>query len=430
MKRRTSVRPCLELLEDRSCPSVSVGFSNGILVVKDNQSANLAVTEVKAGVFTVSDQGSLVGTYIVPAGISVQLTGPNSTVGVDLDGHKTPGDISVNLGTGTNQLDVHGGTIQGNLTAKGGPGADSVVLGGAAPLRVTQDTFVQLNDGVGDSLQMNGNVTLQGNLTVTSANQVTLAAGSSVGGSAIITGGPAGNQAEVDGTVGGLVRFSGSAQHSDDLAIGHKATLGALSIVLGDGDSTVSMDGTVLGKFYLQNGMGNDSIDLDGNIGLLATLNLGGGNNTVNICDTIGSGGSAVALQFTRGAGNYGADGSDTVNLQVNAFINGSVDMHLGDRGDTVKLNGTIGAVGSGATLNLDTGAGADSVVFANSFVLNGSAMVCLGAGDDTVQLTNGAQFQSAVIDAGTGNDTFIGDASRVTTHGFEVYANPNLVQS
>jgi len=56
-------------------------------------------------------------------------------------------------------------------------------------------------------------------------------------------------------------------------------------------------------------------------------------------------------------------------------------------------------------------GPGNDLVTFASSLVLHGDATVSLGAGNDIFDLQNGAAFQYAFIDGGTGYNTFIGNA-------------------
>ncbi len=373
MARRTSFRPFLELLENRCCPSGSAGLHNGNLVITDDQSAALAITEVQAGTFRVTDHGNLIGSYSPTGAVTVQLCGANNTVVIDLDGHTTPGDINVHLGDGTNQLAVGDGTVQGNLRVYGGQGSDSVGLGGPTvrgPLAVNQDAWVQLNGSTNDALQVNSGVTVKGDLTALSANEVMLAAGSTVERSVNITGGPAGNTVDVEGIVDHFLRFSGSALESDHVTIGSRAVLGSLTVELGDGNSDFRMNGEVLDRLFLQCGNGSDQIIVDGVVGQIAEFHLGGGNDTVDLGGTIGSGADVTAL---------------TIQVQPNTH-------------------------------------GSDSATFEDSLNIKGSAQVSLGAGNDKFTLNQGARFQSAVINGGAGTDTFVGDASRVTARGFEIF--------
>jgi hypothetical protein len=370
MKRRTSIRPVLDMLEDRCCPSATAGVSGGTLTVTDAQSANLAINEVAAGSFRVWDGSNLVGTYTVTKNVNVQLSGTNNTVVVDFQGLAAPGDIDIHLaGTQNNSVAIRNGTIRGNLNVYGGQQTDTVDLGSAAgtALQVNAETWIQLNGGSGDSLEVHAGVTLKGDLNAVSANHVTLDAGSSVGGTASVSGGPAGNVIAFDGKVGHLARFTGSMQATDQVTVGATAVLGSLTVLFADGQSTLDMQGQVLDKFYMQTGAGNDQIDLAGSIGGTVNLQLGSGNNTVD-------------------------------------------------------FNGIMGTVASPTTLTLDSGAGADQVTFDNGMNLHGTANVCLGAGNDTFTLDSGSRFTSATINGGGGTNTFVGNANRVKAINFQVF--------
>jgi hypothetical protein len=400
MNRRTSIRPSLEVLEDRCCPSANAWLSSGTLTVTDNQSAGLAISEYKADVFAVSNNGNQIGTYHVTNGINVRLSGSDNSVDFYLEGYATPGSISVYLQSAVgNEVSVNNGVVRGNLDIYGGKGTDSVVLGGPdGSLQVNGDTVVQLNGGASDALLVNSGVTLEHTFTASSANNLTLAAGSTVGRSVLIDGGPAGNTVELDGTVGGLARFTGSMQKSDAVTVGQTAQLGSLVVLFGDGDSTLTMNGSVLDEFFMQKGIGSDTITLDGSIGGFAELQLGGDSSTQDTLDIAGTiGGSSApgnagnALAIVSGA--TGNDGTDTVTLE--AQIKGKV--------------------------LVNTGAGNDSVTFADALNIEGSATVNLGAGNDVFTLAQGARFQSATINGGSGTNTFNGEIGRVTAHGFQI---------
>jgi len=404
MNRRTSIRPALEILEDRWCPSATAWLSNGSLMVHDSQSANLAITEINAGTFRVVDNNNVIGTYQVSNAIDVRLGGQNNTVDFYLQGYATPGDVKVSgPQSGNNDVAILNGTIRGNLSIYGGQGTDNVVLGGpSGNLQVNGDALIQLNKGALDTLQVNSGVTIKGNLTADSANRLTLAAGSTVDGSATIVDGPAGDTVELDGTVERLTKFVGSMQNSDSVTVGQKAELGSLVVQFGDGDSTLTMDGQVLDQFFLQTGIGSDSITLAGSIGGFAALHLSGDSttqDTVTITGTIGGSGPASpsgdALSIVRPHNGHD-DGSDIVTLA--GRINGNVLVNTND--------------------------GNSSVTFGDALDIVGSAKVDFGAGNDVFTLDQGARFQSADINGGGGTNTFNGDISRVIAHHFQV-VNP-----
>jgi hypothetical protein len=404
MNRRTSTRSSLEILEDRCCPSAMAWMSNGSLMVHDSTSANLAITEVGAGTFRVVDNNNVVGTYHVTNDIDVTLAGQTNTVDFYLQGYAAPGSVSVDAhASESNDMAILNGIIRGNLTIRGGQGTDNVVLGGpSGPLQVDGNAFVQLNKGPSDTLQVNSGVTIEGNLTANSANYLTLAAGSTVDGSAIIGDGPAGDTVTLDGTVGRLAKFIGSMQYSDHVTVGQTAKLGSLVVQFGDGDSTLTMDGKVLDEFYLQKGIGSDTITLAGTIGGYARLDLSGDSNThdtVTITGTIGGSSAASptgdALLILRAHNGLDA-GSDTVNLA--AHINGNVLVNTND--------------------------GNSAVTFENGLDIEGSAKVNFGAGNDVFALGKGAQFRSADINGGGGTNTFDGNIHRVTAHHFQI-VNP-----
>lgn len=360
MNRRNSFSPALEVLEDRCCPSGSAWMSHGSLYVADPKSANIAISEIQPGKFRIADNGNVLNTFTVPNAVNVQLGGTNNSIVINLEGNAAPGDVNLHLpATTNNQVEIENGTIRGNLRIYGGGATDGITLGNpsGAALQVNQETYVQLNAGASDSLQVNPGVTLKGDLVATSANQLTLAAGSYVGGSADIAGGPAGNQVVLDGTVARLARFTGSMLKSDEVTVGASAKLGSLVVLFGDGKSSLEMNGTVLDSFFMQTGAGNDQIDLNGRIDGTAELDLGDGNNLVN-------------------------------------------------------FDGTIGSPASPSELTMKTGSGNNSVIWENAFVLNGDASVKLGAGNDVFTLNSQAKFQSALIDGGAGENTFIGNAS------------------
>src|SRR5262249_21744354 len=110
--------------------------------------------------------------------------------------------------------------------------ADAVTLGdstGKTPLKVTHDTSLDLGGQTGDTLTLNHGSTLA-DLEAGTAG-VTLKAGSTVSGQAVLFGDPAGIAVDVEGKVGSnLLVFGGlwkgNQSGPSSLSVGAKAVIG------------------------------------------------------------------------------------------------------------------------------------------------------------------------------------------------------------
>src|SRR5215468_187677 len=130
MKARTRVRPSLEALEQRWCPSVSAAVRGGSLVVSGaatNAADTIQITQTAANTFQIKDGATVVATLSgVTKDVVVNLGAANDKVALDLGGRAAPRNVSINLGRGDNQLSVVNGTIDGHLSVFGGRGVDTV----------------------------------------------------------------------------------------------------------------------------------------------------------------------------------------------------------------------------------------------------------------------------------------------------------------
>ena len=388
-----------EALEDRSVPSVTANLVGGSLLVSGSATTagdTISVKETGAGQFQVFDGSTQVGgtfTLGSTGNVVVKLGSADDNVAIDLGGNTTPNSVLVALGGGANSLSVANGTVAGSLAVSGGSGADTVALGGSAgALTVNGGTGVALDGGT-DDLTLNDNATVGGNLATAGIESVTLASGSSVGGSAYLLGGSAGSTVSVAGNVARDILLAAPWWQST-------------------APSSLEVSGTVGGSVLfasslINSGSTGNSLNVSGSVtGSVAFL----GTNladTVNVADAASIGGYLAAA-------TYG--GNDTVTVG-NATVGKGVALALGAGDDTATINGTIGS-GSGAALFVDAGSGGDSVTLGAN--LKGDGYVYMGAGDDTFTRGSSASFTNLTVNGGTGTDTYVGDKTGVNVSGFE----------
>jgi hypothetical protein len=418
MNRPRRTRLFVEPLEKRCYLSISATLlANGSLLISaDEPVSPLEVTQTAADTFKVIANGNPVGpgngatpvagVYSgVTRDLKIVLRGDNDDqVTIDLGGLTTPGSVLVNLGgadaspavspLADNTLLVQNGTIAGNLTVLAGAGGDAVDLGGATgALTVNGNVRVSLGGGA-DQVTLRDVAKVNGSLIVAQVEQVTLEAGSTVGRHAAVTGSAEGNSVDVGGSIGGNLSFIGSARsdkvdtlkvRSGAVVAGNlNAHLDAVFSFWSGGNDVVSLDGKIGGSVHLAAGRGDDQFDLGGKI--------------------------EGALFLDAGAGK------DTVNLNGGSEIVKSARIFLGAGDDAFTFAGLLGTAAAPAALSVFGAEGADSVTFASTLVLNGRALVDLGAGND--QFTLAAAYAgpslNAFLNGGRGSDTFTGPRTKI----------------
>jgi hypothetical protein len=274
VKPRTHL--ALEQLEDRWCPAVTASLSAGTLTISgsaDNGSIRVAQDETTAGTIQVLDGTTAVSNspFTGVTSIKLNLTAADDTVTIDLGGLALPGNVTANLGTGTDSLTVLNGTIAGRLSVA----ADAAASGGHGP-------WGGNHWGSGASTPDTGpdTVTLAAGAT---ANNVSLRAGQA-GGTIEIAGDVTADLANVTGEVDGNVRFSGSDQ-GDTLNIDGDIGKSVLALT-GSGADKVSITGAVTKGLALGTGSGDDLITLSSVVGGKAFISAGAGNDALTITDT------------------------------------------------------------------------------------------------------------------------------------------------
>lgn len=145
MKRNTNRRLCLEVLEERCCPSVTARVNGGGNLKIKGDSADLRITQTAAGTFDVVDTGVSLGSFSGVRSLHLKLRGNNDAATLDLGGALAALDrVFIQFGKGDSQLTVQNGTV-GHLKVHGAHGDDTVDL--ASSLQVSGKLSVNLFKG-------------------------------------------------------------------------------------------------------------------------------------------------------------------------------------------------------------------------------------------------------------------------------------------
>ena len=315
------------------------------------------------------DGGMIAGDEIVEfsGDVVINQTGPR-TVGGDYilrqtgvgsvdanlnDNNDVGGDFVIDT-TGPTTVDAGFDRIGGDLIAMTGDSDDSVTFNadGAADGVADIGGEVNLDVGAGDDT-----------FELTDAN---------VRGRANLQAGTGGDTATLrDVTVGGNAGVNATGEGgSDTLDFENVQVGGILNALTGDADDTVTLEGVSADRLNARLNGGDDMLELtDGTF--RGTLNL-----------QAGAGGDTVTVRETSAGGNVG----------LNATGEGAAD--------TV----TFENVSAGNLMTILTGAGGDTVTLSGLSARRLNARV--GAGDDTLEVTDSEFRGTANLQAGTGGDT------------------------
>lgn len=135
MNHSLRFRPTLEALEHRACPAFFAGLVQGNLVIAATESANLSIEQVNPDSFAIAEFNSGTAAFIqgVTEDVIIRLSDQDDSVIMTQFGLTTPDDVYIDLGGGSNSLNLGGfandGGIGGDLVILGGSGRDVVSLG-------------------------------------------------------------------------------------------------------------------------------------------------------------------------------------------------------------------------------------------------------------------------------------------------------------
>jgi hypothetical protein len=426
MKPRSHLRPRLEQLEDRFCPSLTVQLLPGNLYVSGTPTGNVVITEVNANVFQVQDGTSNLGSYQDGGNLYLLLTNhQGKSVNINLNGHTLGGNLFINEGTGdTNSFaafgtGIYGGRVGGSVTVVGGSGEEELVPGfqviPAAPfivpfgLTVGGDFNYNARANTGafklNILDTGGLfppatapvVNIGGNLNTTAVDAIALGPNTTIEKN--LNDSPAGEQAMelfIFGHVNQNVSFSAGfsppgAGFPTTLFLDSAGSIGGnLSANLGSGDNSVTLNpGSVVGGSANLSEQGNGTLEFDGAVNGSFTLNLGDGNSTVAFTGTATVGGN---MSVTGGSGN-----NDLATTPFAGSVAGNLTFNFGNGADSVTI-----ANAPGGTLAWTSGNGADSLTLAPTTAgQNWNVNVRFGNSDDTFTLTGAGGFITGSADGG-----------------------------
>jgi hypothetical protein len=390
-------RPVVEHLEDRWVPA-SVFYDGSNLFVSNPTyisslgHTNLQVLQQSSGAFEVLDNTSFNGIYRVTGSITITTGNFAQLVTVTLNNSagngRLGGGLSITTGNSNDTINVNGTVgnefIGGNVLVDGGNGNDNINLGASVGFRIGGTTHLSGNLGTDAANIGNGAtpVTFQGDLNFHAIQSIPLA---TLGSNYTLQRG-LGIDKNLNQTSGatkvfsfnltfpanmnlpGALRINGGGSggpFGDTITLDSTDTVGSLSIILGLGNNSVTVGGTV---------NGNASISFAG--GSTITVDAG---TTINANKLLGAG---LTLSMGSGPNTYNLDNAFTVfgNTSITAPATNSTNPQ------TVVLDATIQATG------IATG--------------DGNLTVSLGNAVNSFTLDTGASAVNFTYTPGTGGDT------------------------
>jgi hypothetical protein len=449
MPIRRSFRPRLDVLEDRTCPSLAINPIGPDLTIHGTPATTLAgltITGAGGANFDVTDGLIDLGTFPVSGNLTLKLSKYNSPITLDLAGQALPGNLVLDLGAGNVFSSARpisiisstpGGTVGGSIVIEGGSGDETVQIGAAGGTDavgvIGSVTFIGHNTRTGNdnSLEIFEGSSIGGNVTTRLVSNIQIGesggTGAFIGGNLFVNDSASRSDLTVSinqgSEVAGKVIVVGTSRftsHGDQLVVEANATIvGKLTANLGSNTNTWKLGGTfdsnVLlvggGGFQPAGGLALDTIELDDGAGSLGKFN-------GSLSAQIGSG--SVAVVFNAGTvitGNLGLNfGNGTHDLgggSLGGVFAGTVDGNL-----SITLgNGLSTAVidtAPGHQLSWNSGAGVSNLTLGSAAPHANSiwhVRVRFGVGSNTLILDPGApawQFLKGSVSGHDGTDSLI----------------------
>jgi hypothetical protein len=399
--------------------------NNGIAVGQSTIGNDLLIT---GG--TGNDNACVTGVTVRDL-LAVQL-GNGDENDADIGGLEA-GHALVTTGSGNDQVRMGEFDLKHELTVVTGDGNDQVDIEGFGAQNVTIDTGAG-NDGSGEIFTESPALSINLPVTVSSAN---------ISKSLVLVTGSGDDFATINNvTAHDIVLNTGSGNDGDQgtpISIYNVNVKGNLTLVTGSGNDFAYMhsgDGqasNINGFVTVDMGADNDNLEIvDQSIGKDLNVFLGNGTNTAGIGGGLeGEVGNAEGrLDIRHNLNIYGGSQTDNVGL-FNLSVHNDLFADLGAGADNLLLGGNEGSIiainrnatllgGSGGdnmSLNftniggnalIDAGSNADTVLIDSCHVAK-TATLLMGAGDDTLTLTNSTAAK-LIARGGPGFDTFNND--------------------
>lgn len=355
-----------EALEDRVTPALTVHFTGSDLILTGDPNGLVEIEAVSPGVFDVFDNGVLiVNDQSVPGSIRISTLNDNDLISIDLSNGNIFQDLIIDTAFGDDDIELFGA----------------------------------------------GGIGVQGNVSISRANMVTIL-DNEIGGN-ISVGTDAGPGAINtlllgDVRVGGQVSYTGS-NIDDSVTIDFTSIGGSVTLNMGRGanDFSFSFGSSIGGSLSYQGGYQDDDIfAIDGTIARSAIFNMGNGSNTFR--DFTGRVGDDLVI--------IGGTGRDDIAVNPFELFNGTIGRNL-----TIVLGhgtNTVGNAGAnnfapiilGSSFTYLGGNNVDTVSLGSMIQGPGARiMLRLQGGNDVVNYNpmNPFAFRSGYFDGGSGMDTF-----------------------
>jgi large repetitive protein len=444
----------IEALEGRIAPAglITVTFAKGALALtSDNGSHEFSITALDATTVRLSGtNGTLFHLDGTPDSDTLTLTTTIKSLSVtlgsdedtfDVTGLNVSGDIRIDLGAGSNEVNFDSITTRRGLEIQSGAGPDAVAFNSGVN-SIKKDLVLTLDDGDNSFSQVGTLLTVGGGLSYTggaSVDAINLNSSVRIKGSAEFNwDGGANTFGSLDARTlffGKDLTFDSSASTSDlgettqlQLSALGLEVLGTLRILDGDGVLSVSQASfgfiarlanvnIVTGGGTSEIVLGNSqirakSVEIDASEATSSQLTLGGplGSFTGSLIYAGGAGADDIELQFLGGASFGGnssfradlGDGDNTVQVLSYSGFYKKFQLTGGSGEDNVQLGAMAGAV---SKIEIDNGDGpaSTSIQMLNSKI-NGQIKVTNGTGAGMGELTLGL-FSSQVGGVGYTSD-------------------------
>jgi hypothetical protein len=377
MPIRPSFRPQLDILEERTCPSLTLHSIGPNLVIKGTPTTSLAgltITGTGGTNFDVKDGVKDLGTFSIAGNLTLDLKHYSAPITLDLNGQALGGNVVFDVGSGDTLgvarpisiiSSVAGGTIGGSVKLVGGTGDETLDIG--AP-------------GVNDAVSVIGSLTFDGrNSRTGNNNTLAIFDGSSINGNVtalLVTDVEIGESASTGAFVGGNLSVHDKGSRNDmTVAINQSSEVAGNVAVTGtsqfvaQGDSFVVETGAIIvGTTTANLGSNTNTWKLggtfDGNVRLVG----GGGAqpaggialNTIELDD-----GALNTGTFNGSVAATTSSGSTAFVFNTGSKITGKLTLHLGD-GTNDLGGGNFGGVFAGTVagnISISLGAGSNTAV-------------------------------------------------------------------
>ncbi len=182
MRHMRRPRPCIEILEDRFCPSLTIKSLSSNLLISGTPVGTTGLTITgTGGKYQITDGATNKGTFSADS-IIMNLQHYSEPITIDLKAQTLGGNLLISLGTGnlssagSNPITIDDGTVGGSVSVLGGSVNESLYLGNLAntlPLHVGGSVLNTARNGsMGGTLVLSDGSFVGGDLTVTGVPNV------------------------------------------------------------------------------------------------------------------------------------------------------------------------------------------------------------------------------------------------------------------